>query len=174
MGDQRRSPRRLVLLRHAKAEKEGPSDHARELAKAGRHDASEVGRRLRTAGLHPDLALVSPSTRTRQTWQLVAATLESSAEERFESAIYDNEVEDLLELVRAVPDDVATLLLVGHNPSIEELASRLDDGSGDPSARQTMASGFSTSAFAVLSHGGSWRLVDQGRLRVESFVPRQR
>jgi phosphohistidine phosphatase len=165
--------RQLILLRHAKAEKDGPSDHERELAPAGRRDATEVGRRLRAAGLSPDLAIVSPSTRTRQTWQRVAAELRSSAQERFEPALYDNEADGVLELVRAVPDDVGTLLLVGHNPSVEELASQLDDGRGDASARQAMTAGFSTSALAVLSHGGSWGLVARGRLRVESFVPRR-
>jgi phosphohistidine phosphatase len=167
------SRRRLIVLRHAKAERSGPTDHERELSAAGRRDAGEVGRRLRAARLHPDLAIVSTSTRTRQTWQEVAAELGAPTTERFEPGVYDNEMADLLELVRATPDSAHTLLVVGHNPSIEELASQLDDGRGEAAARRAMAAGFATSAFAVLGHGGSWRLVAPGQLRIESFVPRR-
>ena len=166
--------RQLILLRHAKAERDAATDHERPLSERGRRDATEAGRRLRDAGLRPDLAVVSTSTRTRQTWQLVAAELGAQTPARFERAVYDNQVGGLLQLVRETSDDVVSLLLVGHNPSVEELAGRLDDGSGDTAARRAIAAGFPTSAFAVLSHGGSWRLVDFGRLRVEAFGGRER
>ena len=162
--------RRLILLRHAKAKKSGPSDHERGLAERGHQDATEVGRRMHPAGLRPQRAKVSTSLRTRQTWQLVAAELESPPKEELESAIYDNEVEGLLELVRATPDDIGSLLIVGHNPSIEELAGQLDDAGGDPVIRHRMADGFPTSGYAVLTTSDSWRAVGPGTLRLESFV----
>jgi phosphohistidine phosphatase len=100
----------------------------------------------------------------------VAAELESPPKEELESAIYDNEVEGLLELVRATPDDIGSLLIVGHNPSIEELAGQLDDAGGDPVIRHRMADGFPTSGYAVLTTSDSWRAVGPGTLRLESFV----
>ena len=111
---------RLVLVRHAKAAREGPSDAQRPLASRGRADAAAIGRWLASQGIAPDRVVISPTLRTRETWELTRiGTPPADLDER----IYDNTVEDLLAVVRDTPPDVHTLLLVGHNPSMGSLAA---------------------------------------------------
>jgi phosphohistidine phosphatase len=111
---------RLVLVRHAKAVREGPSDAQRPLASRGRADAAAIGRWLTSQGIAPDRVVISPSLRTRETWELTGiGTPPAELDER----IYDNTVEDLLAVVHDTPPDVHGLLLVGHNPSMEALAA---------------------------------------------------
>ncbi len=110
----------LVLVRHAKAAQEGPSDAERPLAPRGREDAAAIGRWLASQGIAPDRVVISPSLRTRETWELTGlGTPPADLDER----IYDNTVQDLLAVVRDTPSDVHTLLLIGHNPSMGELAA---------------------------------------------------
>jgi phosphohistidine phosphatase len=111
---------RLVLVRHAKAAREAPSDEARPLAARGRADAAAIGRWLASQGVTPDRVVISPTARTRETWELTGIeTPPADLDER----IYDNTVDDLLAVVRDTPSDVRTLLLVGHNPSVGSLAA---------------------------------------------------
>jgi phosphohistidine phosphatase len=110
----------LVLVRHAKAAQEAPSDAERPLASRGREDAAAIGRWLASQGIAPDRVVISPSLRTRETWEFTGlGTPPADLDER----IYDNTVEDLLAVVRDTPPDVHTLLLIGHNPSMGELAA---------------------------------------------------
>jgi phosphohistidine phosphatase len=113
-------PGRLVLVRHAKAEREGPSDARRHLASRGRADAAAIGRWLASQGIAPDRVVLSPTTRTRETWELTGV---GAPPADLDERIYDNTVEDLLAVVRDTPPDVHTLLLVGHNPSVGGLAA---------------------------------------------------
>jgi len=119
--------RRLVLFRHAKAERHAASgeDFERALTERGRRDAELIGRALAEAGVKPDLALVSASARTRETWE--ASGLGSDATEvRFERSLYNASAGVLRRMVEAVADagdSVAeTIVLVGHNPALHELA----------------------------------------------------
>ena len=87
--------------------------------------------------------------------------------------IYDNDVESLLEVIRETPEQVRTLVLVGHNPSCAELASALDDGRGDGDARYRLRAGFPTSAIAVFGADAPWAQVGARSARLERFaVPR--
>lgn len=108
-----------MLVRHAKAAQEAPSDAERPLASRGRADAAAIGRWLASQGVAPDRVVISPSLRTRQTWEL-AGIVAPPAD--LDERIYDNTVDDLLAVVHDTPDDVHTLLLVGHNPSMGRLA----------------------------------------------------
>jgi phosphohistidine phosphatase len=145
---------RLVLIRHAKAE-QGSPDIERPLSDRGRADAAEIGRWLATQGVKPDRVVVSPSRRTRQTWEHAA-----TAPVEVDGRIYDNTVRDLLEIVRETPDDVQTLVLVGHNPSMGELVALID-----PDVRE-----FPTSATAIVELD-DWADARSGRL-VARTVPR--
>ena len=117
-------PRRLVLVRHSKAVQGGQSDAERALAPRGVADATAVGRWLAAEKVTPDRVVVSPSRRTRQTWDL-AAPPDAPAPE-IDERIYENTLDDLLDVIRETPPETQTLVLVGHNPSMAELANTID------------------------------------------------
>jgi phosphohistidine phosphatase len=129
-----------------------------------------MGRYLKDELLIPDLALVSPALRTVETWRLVAAELGESVHSREEPRLYEAPYEDLLTVVRDVAPQVRTLLLVGHNPGSEELASELT-GFGDRFAVQRMHAKFPTCGLAVLDfEAESWADVAEGKGRLDRFV----
>ena len=119
--------RRLVLFRHAKAERHAASgeDFDRALTERGRRDAQLIGRALAEAGVKPGLALVSASARTRETWE--ASGLGSDETEvRFERGLYNASAGQLRRAVEARRGRVReTVVLVGHNPGLHELAVAL-------------------------------------------------
>ncbi|MBX6767935.1 MAG: histidine phosphatase family protein [Actinomadura rubrobrunea] len=134
----------LLVLRHAKAVPGGGTpDIERALAGRGRRDAAAAGAWLRENGLTPDLVLCSPAVRTRETLEL----LEVPAEVRYEPQIYDNDADALLTLVRETDDDVRSVLLVGHNPSVHQLVHDLTGAAPDS---------FPTCALAVIEWEGGW------------------
>jgi phosphohistidine phosphatase len=148
--------RRLVLLRHAKAVRPGPAmaDFDRGLEPRGRVEAARAARLLADLGLAPDMALISPSQRTRQTWSIVSETLPARAVE-FVDTIYDADVRTLLD--HAAAHAVAeTVLMVGHNPGLKDLARTLmGDGPHDAHAAEALARGLPTSCAAVLGLDGA-------------------
>jgi phosphohistidine phosphatase len=162
--------RRLILLRHAKSSRPaGVADIDRPLAQKGREAVSRIGAYLRDEGLFPDLALVSSSRRTRETWDGVRPAL-GEVEARFDSRIYDAPPERLLAVLREVAPDIRTLMVIGHNPGFEELARRLV-GHGDRYALARMNEKFPTSAVAVIDFAvEDWREVDVRRGRLDRFV----
>jgi len=165
--------RTLVLIRHAKAEAGGASDAQRVLAPRGEDDAAAIGRWLATHGLSPDLVVVSPARRAQQTWDAAAAGLGPVPAPVVDRRIYDNSVGDLLAVAGEAPSDTTTQFLVGHNPSMAELASALDDGAGDAGARAEMARNYPTSAVAVFTVDGEWSALQPGAGRLLQFaVPR--
>ncbi|MCL2551638.1 MAG: histidine phosphatase family protein [Actinomycetia bacterium] len=162
------SPRTVVLLRHAKADWPQVPDHERPLADRGRLDAPSAGRRFADDGISPDLALCSTAARTRETWKLVAHELPHRPKTVYEERLYDASLGDLLALLSETPDDVSSLLLVGHNPGMHALADALaGSAEGDTLARMTR--GFPTAAFAVITFDGSWKSVEHGVGRLTAF-----
>lgn len=162
--------RTLVLIRHAKAEAGGASDADRILAPRGTADAAAIGRWLAAQGLGPERIVVSPARRARQTWDLAAAELATPPSPVVDERIYDNTVDDLLAVVGDAPADVATLVLVGHNPSMAELAFALDDGTAAAGARAEMARNYPTSAIAVFAVAGDWAGLRSGAGRLVEFA----
>ncbi len=150
--------RRLVVLRHAKsAWPDGVADHERPLAPRGRRDAPAAGRALAETDCLPDLALCSTAVRARETWELASAQWGTPPPVRHDPRLYAADVSDLLDVVHDVPAEVETLLLVGHNPGLEELVLDLA-GEGLDETLQEVRTKFPTSAIAVLAwHGTSWR-----------------
>lgn len=145
----------LILIRHGKAA-EGEVDIERPLTDRGRRDGAAVGRFLAAEGVRIGQAAVSSALRARQTWDAVQADYVGSVDLVIDDRIYDNEVTELLEVIQETADDVEVLALVGHNPSFEQLAHALDDGTGDSQARQTLNSGFPTSGVAIFECAPSW------------------
>ncbi|WP_402377230.1 SixA phosphatase family protein [Isoptericola rhizosphaerae] len=149
--------RRLVLLRHAKAEpgKGTVLDADRALALNGRKQAGRVGMALTAAGLVPDLTLVSSALRTRQTWELARAHLGNHGERNHLAAevrdeLYAASIGDVLELVRGVDPRVKTLLVIGHEPTMAATAAYLADTSSDDAALAQVRVGVPTATYSVL------------------------
>jgi phosphohistidine phosphatase len=165
--------RRLLLLRHAKADprdRGAARDHQRALAERGRDDAPRIGRYLASESIIPELALVSDSARTQETFALVQLALGRPIELRLEPAMYEADWSDLLTLVRATEASVTTLLLIGHNPDLAYLAGALA-GSGDRHATAKLRAKFPTAALAIIDFDGpDWSDVGAGRGRLERFV----
>jgi phosphohistidine phosphatase len=105
--------------------------------------------------------VVSPALRARQTWEAVAATLGVSPEVDVDRRVYANTVDDLLEVVGELPDELTTVLIVGHNPSIAGLVDVLDDEPQRP-ARAALTSGYPTGTLAVVEIDLPWRRVVPG------------
>ncbi|MEU8032292.1 histidine phosphatase family protein [Streptomyces sp. NPDC049099] len=168
--------RRLVVLRHAKsAWPEGVEDHRRPLAPRGLRDAPAAGRALADADCLPDLALCSTAVRARRTWELASAEWGTPPPVRHDRRLYAAGVPELLEVLREAPPEVETLLVVGHNPGLEELVLELaGDGLGDTLERVRVK--FPTCAIAVLDwHGSGWAALAPGTALLTSFtVPRGR
>jgi phosphohistidine phosphatase len=147
--------RQLVLVRHAKAGG-GPVDRDRPLAARGIAEAPALGRWLAQRQIAPDRVVVSPARRARQTWDLASRELGPAAEPVFDERVYDNTVEDLLEILRETPAQVTTLAVVGHNPGIQDLAVALDDGRGDDAGRSELTTKYRTSGVAVFDVSDAW------------------
>ena len=142
--------RRLLLLRHAKADwPHDVIDHARPLAAAGVAAASLMGAYLVQEKLLPEQAIVSTSTRTRETWTLVKTALRHDVAAVFEPRIYEAHPRDLLDAIRDTPDSVQTLLLVGHNPGIHALALKLI-ARGNEDARESLQYDYPPAGLAVI------------------------
>lgn len=162
--------KRLILLRHAKAagRTAGP-DRDRVLAAEGRREVEAVARHLAEAALRPDLALVSSAARTRETWLLSGL---GDAPVRYEDSIYDAPADTLLGLVRSADPSVETLMIVGHNPAVEELAAELVQ-TGTERELDAVRQGLPTAALVTIDFdAGEWRGVSPrtGRL-VGFFAP---
>ena len=115
----------LLILRHAKARRDAPKgDFARPLTARGRRDAAAVAAALESSGPPVDEIIASPARRAAETAEAVAIAIGAGAP-TLSDALYDADAADLLELVQALPDDVACALIVGHNPALEELANAL-------------------------------------------------
>lgn len=149
--------RTLVLLRHAKAEHpERVADIQRPLSLVGRRQSGRVGVALAADGRVPDLVLCSSSVRTRQTWELARSTLGATPEVRFVEGIYYAGERELLALVQTVPDDVRTLLVVGHEPTMSHLAVGLAGPDSDPTTLARVRVGVPTASWSLLDVPSGW------------------
>lgn len=164
--------RRLILVRHAKTEQEGPADqgdHGRRLLPRGEADATAAGQWLTGHGLVPDLVLCSSSMRTRQTWEqmVLGAEALSEVEVEHDRRIYNASAEELLSVLVEVPEDATTVAMIGHAPGIPDLVGDLTDaGSSAPDALVARDDGFSTMACAVLELDADWADVAAGIARL--------
>lgn len=168
--------KRLFLLRHAKSSwSEGRiADVDRPLSARGEKAARMMGRYMAKLRLDPELVLCSPSQRTRDTLALIGKSLDGQFEVVVEPRVYLAEPRALLALVRATPDHVERLMLVGHDPGLPGLALALIKGQ-EGALVDRLKEKFPTGALAVLSsESATWRGIKPGACRLEAFVvPRE-
>jgi phosphohistidine phosphatase len=168
--------RRALLMRHAKAEHEAPTDHDRPLSERGRRDARAAGRLLAQRGDVPALVLVSTARRTRDTWDSLRAGLTDDPETPeawFDRALYDSGPKAVVELLGAVEADVRSVLVIGHNPAISVVAAALSDGQADPALEAAVSEGLATAALACFDVPVAWPDVNARTLRLTQVdVPR--
>ena len=165
--------RTLYLLRHAKSSWADPalSDHERPLAPRGRRDAKRIATHLLELGIAPELVLCSTAVRTRETLELLRPALDAATVE-LEAALYAAWAETLLERLRAVPDERRSVMLIGHNPGLEDLALML--ASAGPE-RDRVEEKFPTAALATLrTPTASWKELSPGGAVLAAYVvPKQ-
>lgn len=141
----------LILLRHAKSDWADPTlaDHDRPLAARGRDAAPKMGAWLKTHGPRPELVLCSTATRARQTLALALEALGDTPETRFDRGLYLAGGAGVLARLRQAPDAAGTVMVVGHNPDLEQLARRLAT-TGDKTALARLAEKYPTAGLAVI------------------------
>ena len=142
---------RLILLRHGKAEPESASgeDFDRHLARRGQAESGEMAARLADLGFLPDLALVSAAVRTRETWAAAEPHF-PQATVKIESELYHADSGAVRHAAARAGASVGTVMVVGHNPGLQELAVRLlTEGSAPASLISRAARQFPTAAAAV-------------------------
>ncbi|MEE1784468.1 histidine phosphatase family protein [Streptomyces sp. SP17BM10] len=166
-------PHTLIVLRHAKsAWPAGVPDEERPLGPRGRRDAPEAGRWLRDRGLLPDMVVCSPARRARETWDLASAELPQAPSAAFDPRVYTADADDLVQVLRGRPRHAATVLLIGHNPALEDLVLDLAADTGGE-ALDRVREKYPTSGLAVLEVTGEWAALGSSPARLRDFaVPR--
>ena len=163
----------ILLLRHAKSawSQPGLDDHERPLNKRGERAAEAMAEHIVHNAPRPDLILCSTAVRTRQTLAPLVHRLANPAPPiALEKGLYLATEGELLGRLRAVPEDVRTLLLIGHNEGIGELASALA-GDGDPAMLAHLHEKFPTGALATLRLGEApWQDLAPGQGELLAFV----
>lgn len=149
--------RRLMLLRHGKSDwPPGVPDHKRPIAERGRRASRTMAHHMVASGFHPERVIVSTAQRTRDTWEIAGQAFSPAPPVIFEPALYEAEAPRILEIIRDLPDEIGKVLLVGHNPGLQDLALSLA-GEGDPEAMGRLKAKFPTAGLAIIDFSGiSW------------------
>jgi phosphohistidine phosphatase len=163
---------RLLLLRHAKSDwsEPGQSDRDRPLAARGRRTALEIGAYMTRHRLIPDHVLCSTARRTRQTFDLLAEQFPAPPSVTFADGLYEASSSDILQAIQASGADIHTLLVIGHNPGLQEAATMLI-AAGDVEARERLKEKLPTAGLAVIDFPlDDWGKAHRKSGRLERFV----
>jgi phosphohistidine phosphatase len=163
--------RRLLLFRHAKATvATGHDDHERALMERGRRDAARVAAFVAASGLTPELVVHSGARRARETAEIARAAWPRLVDLRVEPRLYEASRPAIEAIVRALPDRCAIVMLVGHNPSLADVANRLV-GHGAKLDVLRMSAKFPTGGLAALEFDvAHWRDVELGSAALACFA----
>jgi phosphohistidine phosphatase len=165
--------KQLLLLRHAKSswEDRGLADHDRPLAPRGRRAAKLIAEHLRRERVAPALVLCSSAQRTRETLERIAPALGEQVPVQIERELYAASEHRLLERVRGVEESVESVMVIGHNPGVEQLALSLAVSGENLAAVRRK---YPTGALATLEFAGRWRELGPGSAELADFVtPKQ-
>jgi len=164
----------LYLLRHAKSSWADPAqlDHARPLAARGRRDGKRIAKHLVELGIEPELLLCSSAERTRETLELIRPALSATSTVMLEAELYAATSDMLLERIRALPDTVASVMMIGHNPGLHDLALVLASAGAELERLKTK---FPTGALATLELSNTtWSELSQADAVLAAYVvPKQ-
>ena len=145
-------------------------DHERPLSPRGRRDAKRIVDHLLRLGIEPELVLCSTSRRTRETLELVGPALDA-ATVSLESELYAASADTLLERLHAVPEEVGSVMIIGHNPGLEDLALLL---ASDGPELERLKTKFPTAALATLTLRTTWQQLSQADAALAAYVvPKQ-
>lgn len=167
--------RQLLLLRHAKSSWDDPSlaDHARPLNARGRRAAEAMAGAMRDLGLAPDVVFVSSARRTLQTLEAISPFADTPLVEPMDD-LYLAPWARMLEVVRAAPETARSVLLIGHNPGLQDLALALVGAAGmagqSSMAARRLADGFPTCALVEFTIASPWRGLAEGGGRLVRFL----
>ena len=163
--------RRLVLLRHAKSDwPPGVPDEDRPLAERGVRDAVAVGELLAgDEALLPDLVLYSSARRTRETWTLASRAWDTPPPSLEEPELYGADADELIGLVGELDQGVQTVVLIGHEPTMSTVATRLAGPESSAGDLERLREKFPTSGLAVLRFETDWSGVSPGAGVLERF-----
>jgi phosphohistidine phosphatase len=165
----------LYLLRHAKSSWDDPAlpDHDRPLAPRGRRAARKVADHLRRAGIAPALVLCSTARRATETLDAIMPALGRAPDVRVEEDLYLASTEELVHRLHEIPAQVPSVLLIGHNPSIQSAALVLARGHNQALIAR-LRDKMPTGALATLELDGEWSAAAAGTARLVSLVvPRE-
>ena len=154
--------RRLILWRHAKSawDEPGLDDIARPLSGRGQKAAPKMARMIATKW-KPDCVLCSPARRTVATWSYLAPLLAPDLPLAFDARIYEAEWSEILAAVRETPAVARRLLVIGHNPGLEDLTAALAEPVGQK---------FATAAVSVLGIASDWPALMPGEAKLLAFA----
>jgi len=164
--------KQLYLLRHAKSSRDDPGleDFERPLAPRGKRDCRALRKRLRAEEVAPSLVLCSPALRTRETYEAIATALPRGHALRLEGGLYLASARSLLACLRRIEDEIAVVMLIGHNPGLHRLAVQLA-GKGKASLRAALAAKLPTAALVHLAFPiGRWRDLAEASGTLRAFV----
>jgi len=163
----------LGLFRHAKSDWHDAKarDFDRGLNARGRRGAELMGRHIVAHGIAWQRILASPAVRVTETIELASRAVDHAIPLQWDRRIYLASSPTLMDVLREVPDDVSTVMMVGHNPGLEDLIFDLVPDDGTCPKRAIVEAKFPTAAFAVLECDiGSWSDLDDGCARLVHLV----
>lgn len=168
----RHDERVLILMRHATAGAGwGVDDHERALSPDGQADAPLAGQWLLENNLAPEMILCSSALRTRQTCTWVSSELGDLAPTaNLSERLYEASEIQVLAEINAVPDSVQTLMVICHQPAVQDVAMRLAGADSDMDAVMDLSGGYPTSGLSVLRTTQSWAALDGADARLTDFV----
>jgi phosphohistidine phosphatase len=164
--------RRLLLLRHAKAERSDPGtqDRARVLIERGRKDAARIGAYMASHALLPDRVVLSPAARTEETWKYLGGEFKLAPAATPVERLYDAAPRDIIGIIKASPASAQSLMLIGHNPGLHDAALTLI-ASGDIDARERLREGLPTTGLVIIDFVfDDWGKLHPQSGRLERFV----
>ena len=164
--------KRLFVLRHAKSDwgQPGLADHERPLASRGTHAAGLLAGHFRQSRIEPDVVLCSTATRARETFEAVQAALPQQTPVWFERRLYGAGADELVDRLDEVPDSDGSVMLVGHNPGLQDLVLELAP-SREAALVARVEAKFPTAAFATIDLAvDRWAEVRPGTGTLVAFV----
>jgi phosphohistidine phosphatase len=161
----------LLLLRHAKSSWDDPTadDHDRPLAPRGGRAARQIAVYMVDMGLRPDIVLSSSARRARDTLEALRQPLGTHTNVHIEEGLYGADADELLGRLRSLTPRAGSVMLIGHNPGLHDLAADLA-GDGNQRALAQLQTKFPTAAMAVLQLTGEWSELDVGQAYLADLV----